>query len=102
MRQTSWATLWRLEVTLLPNNGQLQNAKDDHPLDWWSCDFSFEACFGRNPHAYGVRHLAGGINAELRSLKAFGQWVNIIRKASPKTPSPEHALYAARKIVAFI
>ena len=36
------------------------------------------------------------------SWKAFGQWVNIIRKASPKTPSPEHALYAARNIVAFI
>ena len=34
--------------------------------------------------------------------KQFCQWVNIIRKAYPKTPSLEHALYAARKIVAFI
>ena len=46
--------------------------------------------------------LAGGGSAELRSWKAFGQWVSIIRKASPKTTIPEHALYAARKIVAFI
>ena len=34
--------------------------------------------------------LAGGGNAELRSWKAFGQWVKIIRKASLRTPSPEH------------
>ena len=27
--------------------------------------------------------LEGGGNAELRSWKAFGQWVNIIHKASP-------------------
>ena len=46
--------------------------------------------------------LAGGGSAELRSWKAFGQWVNIIRKASPKTTIPEHAVCAARKIVAFI
>ena len=35
----------------------------------------------------------------MRSWKAFGQWVTIIRR---QTPSPEHALYAARKIVTFI
>ena len=46
--------------------------------------------------------LAGERTAELRSWKAFGQWVTMIRRASPKTPSPENALYAARKIVAFI
>ena len=40
--------------------------------------------------------LAGGGNAELRAWKAFGQRVNTIRKASP-----EHALYAARKIIIF-
>ena len=46
--------------------------------------------------------LEGGGNAELRAWKAFGQWVNTIRKAAPKPVAPEHALYAARKIVLFI
>ena len=46
--------------------------------------------------------LEGGGNAELRAWKAFGQWVNTIRKATPKPVTPEHALYAARKIVIFI
>ena len=45
--------------------------------------------------------LEGGGNAELRAWKAFGQWVNTIRKAQ-KPVTPEHALYAARKIVIFI
>ena len=31
-----------------------------------------------------------------------GQWVNTIRKASPNSVTPEHALYAAWKIVNFI
>ena len=46
--------------------------------------------------------LEGGGNAELRGWKAFGQWVNTIRKASPKSVIPERALYAARKIVTFV
>ena len=46
--------------------------------------------------------LEGGGNAELRAWKAFGQWVNTIRKASPKSVFSERALYAARKIVTFI
>ena len=46
--------------------------------------------------------LEGGGNAELRAWKAFGQWVNTIRKATPKPVNPEHALYAARSIVIFI
>ena len=46
--------------------------------------------------------LEGGGNAELRTWKAFGQWVNTIRKAFPKSVIPEHSLYAARKIVMFI
>ena len=32
--------------------------------------------------------LEGGGNAELRAWKAFGQWVNTIRKASPKISFP--------------
>ena len=50
----------------------------------------------------GCVTLEGGGNAELRAWKAFGQWVNTIRKASPKSVIPEHALYAAKKIVFFI
>ena len=46
--------------------------------------------------------LEGGGNAELRTWKAFGQWINTIRKAFPVTDTPEHARYAARKIVNFI
>ena len=41
--------------------------------------------------------LEGGGNAELRSWKAFGHWVNTIRRAPP-----ELALYTARQIVNFI
>ena len=33
-----------------------------------------------------------GGNGELRAWKAFGQWVNTIRKATPKPVTPEHAL----------
>ena len=46
--------------------------------------------------------LEGGGNAELRAWKAFGQWINTIRKAFPVTDPPEHARYAAKKIVNFI
>ena len=46
--------------------------------------------------------LEGGGNAELRAWKAFGQWINTIRKAFPVTDPPEHAQYVARKIVNFI
>ena len=46
--------------------------------------------------------LEGGGNADLGSWKAFGHWVNTIRRASPKSVTPEHSLYALRKIVIFI
>ena len=39
--------------------------------------------------------LEGGGNAELRAWKAFGQWINTIRKAFPVTDPPEHARFAA-------
>ena len=35
----------------------------------------------------------------MRAWKAFGHWINTIRKAFPVTDLPEHARYAARKIV---
>ena len=50
----------------------------------------------------GCLILEGGGNAELRAWKAFGQWINTIRKAFPVTDPPERARYAARKIVNFI
>ena len=43
--------------------------------------------------------LEGGVNTELRAWKTFGQWVNTIRKAIPKPVTPEHALYATRKML---
>ena len=46
--------------------------------------------------------LEGGGNAELRTWKAFGEWINKIHKASQKSVIPAHALYAASKIVIFI
>ena len=46
--------------------------------------------------------LEGGGNAELRAWKVFDQWINTIRKTSPASDPPEHARYAARKIVNFI
>ena len=46
--------------------------------------------------------LEGGGNAEKGAWKAFGQWVNTIRKATPKPVIPEHTLYAARNVVTFI
>ena len=50
-----------------------------------------------------MRHSGGWKQcAELRSWKALGQWVNTIRRASQQSVPPEHALYAARKIVTFI
>ena len=46
--------------------------------------------------------LEGGGNAVLRSWKAFGHWTNTIRRASPRSIPPEHALYSARKFVTLI
>ena len=52
------------------------------------------------PH--GCVILEGGRNAELRSWKAFSQWVNTLRSVSQKSVFPEHASYAAREIDTFI
>ena len=41
--------------------------------------------------------LEGGGNAELRAWKAFGQWVNTIRKVTPKPVIQEHAFCVAQK-----
>ena len=50
----------------------------------------------------GCVSLEGGGNAELRSWKAFGQWINTTRRASPRSMPPEHALYSERQIVTLI
>ena len=47
--------------------------------------------------------LEGGGDAELRAWKAFGQWVNTIRKASPKISQFQNARCTPPgKIVTFI
>ena len=72
------------------------------PLTGGVATFRLKPVLGTTRMPMNCVILASGENAELRSWKAFGQWATIIRRASPKSPSPEHALYAARKIVAFI
>ena len=72
------------------------------PLTGGSSNFCLRPLLGDTRMPMDCVILAGGGSAELRSWKAFGQWVNIIRKASPKTTILEHALYAAHKIVGFI
>ena len=72
------------------------------PLSGKFATFRMKPVSGETFMPLGCVILEGGGNAELRVWKAFGQWVNTIRKASPKSVIPEHALYAARKIVIFI
>ena len=64
--------------------------------------FRMRPVLGETFMPLGCVILEGGGNAELRAWKAFGQWINIIRKALPVTDPPEHARCAARKIVNFI
>ena len=64
--------------------------------------FRMKPVLGETFMPLGCVILEGGGNAELRAWKAFGQWINIIRKAFPVTDPPEHARYTARKIVHFI
>ena len=64
--------------------------------------FRMKPVLGETVMPLGCVILEGGGNAELRAWKAFGQWINIIRGALPATDPPEHARYAARKIVNFI
>ena len=64
--------------------------------------FRMKPVLGETFMPLGCVILEGGGNAELRAWKAFSQWINIIRKALPATDPPEHARYAARKIVNFI
>ena len=63
--------------------------------------FRMKPVLGETFMPLGCVILEGGGNAELRAWKAFGQWINTIRKALPVTDPPEHARYAARKIVNF-
>ena len=64
--------------------------------------FRIRPVLGETFMPLGCVILEGGGNAELRAWKPFGQWINTIRKASLVTDPPEHARYAARKIVNFI
>ena len=71
------------------------------PLFGTFVTFRMKPVLGETVMPLGCVILEGGGNAELRAWKAFGQWVNTIRKASPKSVIPQHTLYAARKIVIF-
>ena len=71
------------------------------PLSGKFATFRMMHVLGETFMPLGCVILEGGGSAELRAWKAFGQCVNTIRKASPKPDIPEHALYAARKIVIF-
>ena len=64
--------------------------------------FLMKTVLGETFMPLGCVILEGGGNAELRAWKAFGQWINTIRKAFPVSDLPEHARYAATKIVNFI
>ena len=59
--------------------------------------FHLRAVLGETRMPMDCVILAGGGNAELRSWKAFGQWVKLYAKRLP-----EHPLRSTRKIVAFI
>ena len=64
--------------------------------------FRMRPVLGETFMPLGCVILEGGGNAVLRAWKAFGQWINTIRNAFLVTDTPEHARYAARKIVHFI
>ena len=101
-RQTSWATLWRPGATPRPTTGRVLDEKSQIPLSGKFATFRMKPVLGETFMPLGCVIREGGGNADLRAWKAFGHWVNTIRRASPKSVSPEHALYAARKIVTFI
>ena len=72
------------------------------PMSGKFVSFRMKPVLGETFMPLGCVIMVCGGNAGLRAWKAFGQWVNTIRKASPKAVIPERALYAARKIVIFI
>ena len=66
------------------------------------CCHSHEACVRRDIHAAWVHHSGGWRQRRIESLESLRPMVNTIRKASPKSIIPEHALFDAKKIVIFI
>ena len=106
-------------VGTLEESNELGHALEtwsDATAQYWACSgrvgqltlsdkfakFRLKPVLGETFMPLGCVILEGGGNAELRAWKAFGQWIKIIRKALPVTDPPEHARYAARKIVNFI
>ena len=71
--------------------------KSQIPLSGKFATFRLKPVFGETFMPLGCVILEGGGNADLRSWKAFGQWVNAVRRASSKSVPPEHAVCAARK-----
>ena len=76
--------------------------KSQIPLSGKFATFRAKPVLGGTFMPLGCVSLEGGGNAVLRSWKAFGHWTNTIRRASPRSIPPEHALYSARKIVTLI
>ena len=79
--------------------GFLEEADElGHALETWSdATTQYKVKVGRM-----CQTLLSGKFATFSHEACVGQWVNTIRKASSKSVIPEHALYAARKIVIFI
>ena len=89
----------RLGVTLLLSAGWSVGRKGQIPLTGISGTLRMKPVLGETYMPPDCVILEGGGNAELRSWKAFGKWVNIIHRVSS---FPEHAPHAARDIVTFI
>ena len=98
-RQMSWAETWSdATIQYWVKVGRMSQI----PLSGKFATFRMKPVLRETFMPLGCVILEGGGNAELKAWKAFGQWVNTIRKASPKPVIPEHALYAAKKNVMFI
>ena len=66
--------------------GATEERKGRSPLSGGFATFRLRPALGQTRMPMDCVIVAGGGNAELRSWKGFGQWVNIKRKASPKHP----------------
>ena len=66
--------------------------KSQTPLSGKFASFRVKPVFGEICIPLECVILEGGGNAELRSWRPFGQLVNTIRRVSPKSVVPEHAL----------
>ena len=87
----SWVTLWKLGAMPQLNTGLLLEEWANSRCQGKFAKFRMKPVLGETFMPLGCVILEGG-----------GKMVNIIRTALPVTDPPEHARYAARKIVNFI